>query len=342
MSRPILVTGATGFLGRHVLLANAAGEYPHPVVALVRHPEEWASSDWVSGAGAVETVTGSVLEPQRWVGALPPLGGIVHLAALVRHSRFAPEEMLRTNVEGTLAMVRLAARHGCRLVVASTTGTVGCFRSPDERADEKSPFCERAIARWPYYGSKLEVERRGRELATALSVELVLMRPPVLLGPGDHRFRSTGNVLKALQRRLPFLVRGGMHFADVRDAAAAFLAAIERTTVQPVYHLPGHESSVEDFFALVEEVSGVPRPRFVLPPPLARTAATIVEGGGTRLAGRPLHLLPDPVVVEMASRYWGARSLYAEQELGYRSRDPRETLRDTVAWLREQHPSLRE
>ena len=68
---------------------------------------------------------------------------------------------------------------------------------------------------------------------------------------------------------------------------------------------------------------------------------TPLVGAGRDLRGEPLHVLPDPVVVEMAAHYWGVRSLYAAEDLGYKSRDPRETLRDTVDWLRANHDALR-
>ena len=115
--------------------------------------------------------------------------------------------------------------HRCRLVLVSTSGTVGCSRDPESRPDEEAPWCESTVARWPYYRSKLEAERPARALAEALGVELVVLRPPALLGPGDHRFRSTSSVLRALRRRLPFVVRGGMHFADIRDAARALASS---------------------------------------------------------------------------------------------------------------------
>jgi len=337
--RPLLITGATGFVGRHVLEAGAGVGWP--AIALVRDAQLWSSYDWTAGLGDVSLATGDVSEPQAWREGLPPLGGIAHLAAVVRHSRHAPDDMLETNVQGTLAMVRLAAAHGCRLVVVSTSGTVGCFRDPDAFADETAPFCEATVSRWPYYRSKIRMEREARALADELGVELVFLRPPILLGPGDHRYRSTSNVLKALRRKLPFIIGGGMHFADVRDAARALIVALERPDVRPVYHLEGTMCELEHFFEMLEEVSGVPRPRFVLPYRPAWWLASAVHRLGVLATGEPPHLLPDPVVVEMAAHYWGARSLHAGSDLGYKPRDPRETLRDTVAWLREHHEAFR-
>ncbi len=338
MARPFLVTGASGFVGRHLLQARA----PHTAaVALVRNPLAWAEQDWSADLEHVELVQGSVTETASWADQLPPLAGIFHLAALVRHSRRDTEEIYATNVEGSLNMVRLAAVHQCRVVMLSTSGTVGCFRCPDAAADENAAFCEEVVARWPYYHSKIVAEKSVRRLADSLRVELVFIRPPMLLGPEDHRFRSTSNVLLMLRGRLPFLIHGGIHFVDVRDAVQAILHAMALPHARPIYHLDGTCSSIEDFFGMIEEASGVRAPRWVLPLGLARLLAAADESVGMRVRGEPLHLFPDPVVVEMASHYWGTKSLYAESELGYKSRDPRRTLRDTVDWLRTHHECFR-
>ena len=340
---PFLVTGATGFLGRHLLTALNAASESYRALALVRDGDTWNNYDWTQSLHRVETLRGSVTETAGWTSdeRLDGLSGIFHLAALVRHSRVNPAEMYRTNVDGTLNMVRLAADHNCRMIFVSTTGTVACFRSKDSKADENSPYCESEVSSWPYYHSKIEAERRAMQLAEELGVQLVVIRPPVLLGPGDHRFRSTGNILRFLQGKLPFLIRGGIHFADVRDATKALLRAMILTEApRPVYHLTGTACSIEKFFKMVEEASGVRSPRWILPFRPAWLAAAALHRLGILLNGSPLRMLPDPVVIEMASRYWDAKSLYAERQLGYVSREANRTIADTVDWLRKNHESL--
>ena len=233
-------------------------------------------------------------------------------------------------VEGTLAVVRLAAEERCRLVVASTSGTVGCTRERGPRADEDAPFATSVVGGWPYYAAKIEMEQRARALATELGVELVFVRPPILLGPGDHRLRSTRNVWKFLHGKMPFLIRGGMAFADVRDAARALVRATDHPDPRPVYHLDGTECEVTEFFAMLEEISGVRATRLVLPFRAAWLVARALER---------FHLVPDPVVVEMAAHWWGLRSLHSAEDLDWKPRNPRETLRDTVEWLRCFGPS---
>lgn len=330
-----LVTGASGFLGRHLLEAIGSSRTPHPVIALVRDEAAWNAMPWTRALPQVATLTGSVGDPSPWAGAarLDGLGGIFHLAGLVRHSRRDAAQVLETNVRGTLNLVRLAAARRCRLLFVSTSGTVGCFPRPGESADEESPYCEQTVARWPYYRSKIAAERQARRLAAELGVELVILRPPVLLGPGDHRFRSSGHVLRLLRGGVPFVIRGGMHFADVRDVAQALIRAMERVEPRPVYHLPGTVCGIPEFYESVARLAGRRPPRIVLPYRLAWLLAAT-----TRLVG--FAGLPEPDLIEMASHHWSIVSRYAHTELGYQSRPGDETIADTIAWLRTHHPEL--
>lgn len=332
MSRKVLVTGASGFLGRHVLgalRADPAG--PWEPLALVRDRMTWDGTRWQQELGPVPAVEGELVDTASWEAhpSLEGLGGIVHLAAMVQHSRKSPEEMVRTNIEGTLSMVRLAEKHRCRLVFVSTSGTVGCFRHPDESADESAPFCLETVKAWPYYRSKIEAEQAARALADALGVELVILRPPVILGPLDHRYRSTNHVARVLKGKVPFLLEGGMHFADVRDVASALVRTLAIAHPRPVYNLPGTQSSLADFFRMVAALAGVSLPKRKVPNRLVWVLAKLNQA----LGARALHVLPDPVVIEMAGHHWGLRSAHAATDLGYEPRPAAETIRDTIAWL---------
>ncbi len=337
-----LVTGATGFLGRQVISALHGNHPQAKALNLVRSVATWRGYDWTTPFDRVDLISGSVTKPDGWFDdpRLDGINGILHLAALVRHSRNEPYDIYETNVEGTLNMVRLAARKKCRMIFVSTSGTVGCFKSPKAWADENSAYCEQEVADWPYYHSKILAERQARQLAKDLGVELVIIRPPVMLGPGDHRFRSTGHIIKHILRKLPFLLHGGIHFTDIRDASTAILSAMQHPRPRPIYHLEGTACGVVQFFDMIEQVSGIPRPSPVLPFHPAWVLALIDERVGIITKGEALHLLPDPVVVEMASRYWDVRSLWAEDELGYVARDGLTTLRDTVGWLKDNHPEV--
>lgn len=337
-SKPtFLVTGATGFLGRHVLEALPRILPDAEAVALVRDVSQWEALDWQRADRPIAAIAGRFDQPDAWKEdpRLGTLAGIFHLAGEVKHTRRDTEEMRRINVEGTLAMVRLAAAKKCRMVFVSTSGTVSCFKEQAGAADESAPFCDETVGTWPYYASKIEAEREARKLADELGVDLVIVRPPVLLGPGDHRFRSTNNVMRVLKRKLPFILGGGMHFVDIRDVSDAMVRAMVHRSPRPVYHFRGEATTLDGFFRLVAKEAGYEPSWVTLPKPVSLTLARLNLALGGKLS-----VLPDPVVVEMGSHFWDVKSTFAEEELQFRNRPPAETLRDTIAWLREHHPIL--
>jgi nucleoside-diphosphate-sugar epimerase len=333
-----LITGATGFLGRHILksLRRAA---PHArIVILARDSASWERQSWRSEVGDVEVIAGSLIRIDDWKNdpRIAQLDGIFHLAAIVRHSRSHPEEMIRTNVDGTLSMVRLAAEKKCRLLFTSTAGTVAGSLKSEDAADEDAPFADDLVGKWPYYASKIRAEREAHALAQRLGVEMIVFRPPVMLGPEDHRFRSTAHLLRILRRKLPFILEGEMHFVDVRDAADAMVRAILHPAPKLVYHLVGTRSTLDEFFRMASKEAGTEAKWRILPTRFLLYLARLNEKSGIRL-----HVIPDPVVIEMASHHWGLASRHAEADLGYRSRAPQETLRDTIKWMRENNSELR-
>lgn len=335
----ILVTGATGFLGRHVLEFVARERKDIQPLALVRDPANWKQNEWTQPLKNVELVSGSILDTKKWEHdpRLEGLTGIFHFAAVIRHTRKDVADIFHTNIDGLLAMIRVAKKLKARVVFVSTSGTVGCFDSPKEWADEESPYCVETVKGWPYYKSKIEAEVKARKLAAELGVEFVIIRPPVLLGPGDHRHRATAHIQRMLEGKLPFILKGGMHFVDIRDAVPALLKAMEIKHPKPIYHLTGTECSIPEFFKMAADVAGIAAPRLKMPPYLARTLAAASSQIEALLPKKPAKpLLPDPVVFEMAAKYWGSRSRYAEQDLDYHSRDPKETMKDTVNWVKKQ------
>jgi nucleoside-diphosphate-sugar epimerase len=251
------------------------------------------------------------------------------MAAEVRHSRKDIEQTYHANVEGTRHAVRLAAKQGARLVFISTSGTVGCFPTRGQSADESAPSCEQTVRRWPYYHSKIESERAATALAQELGVELVIVRIPVLLGPDDFGGRSTGHVARFMRGKLPFLVRGGIQIVDVRDVAQALATLTTIESPEPVYHLGGFAGSTAEFFGACSDLVGRPVPPHV-PYRVAWGLAAAAEKAAEAVGKHSP--LPSPVVVEMAAHWWDVRSTRAAS-LGFSARALEQTLSDVVRWL---------
>ena len=323
------MTGAGGFLGRTLTQALFKGqEEPLHLYLLGRSPlKEGDGLSWVSGditEDLAETLTRHLGKNQGKINAIEDLDGIFHLAAQVSHSRKADPQIYRVNVEGTLNVIRLAAKARCRVIFVSTSGVVGCSQDSSFRPDEDAPYAESLIRRWPYYHSKMIAEQQARRLARELGVELVIVRPPVLLGPGDSLGRSTQVLRKLRDGELPVALKGGYHFVDVRDVAEALKALMFLKSVRSFYHLPGYSSSLRNFFSMAAEVARVHPPRWCLS---AKSLKWVKHALPRRWKGK----IPDPVLLEMGECHWGLSSKYSAKELGYRSRSAVRTLEDTLA-----------
>lgn len=319
-----VVTGATGFLGEHVCAELIARG--HVVRALAR-----TRSDHLADLGC-EVHRGDVLSAADLDKALPGAGAVFHLAGMVSRDPDDVRRMMRLHVDGTRAVLEAMARHGVkRMILASTSGTIAV--SKDEAIlDEDNGTVEELVAGWPYYTSKIYQERLAFDLGAKLGLEVVALNPSLLLGPGDRRLSSTGDVLRFLRGQIPSVPPGGINFVDVRDVAAAAATALERGRAGERYLLGGPNWTMKEFFGRLARVSKVRGPWLTLPSSLQRWGASALESV-YRWRGKEPPV--DRISVEMSEHYWWFDSGKASRELGFEARDPGLTLADTVAYLRQ-------
>ena len=323
----VLVTGATGFLGEHV--CRVLVEHGHAVRGLAR------SRSGVLAELGVEHVRGDVLDGPDLDRALDGVSAVFHLAGAVSRDPHDAQRMMRLHVDGTRRVLeRMHAARVGRMVLASTSGTIGV--SKDEQIlDETAPYAEDIVAGWPYYASKIYQERLAFEHAERLGIEVVAVNPSLLLGPGDRRLSSTGDVRKFLRRTIPIVPHGGINFVDARDAAAATVAALANGRAGERYLLGGPNWTMAEFFARLGRVAKVAPPRVKLPESFGRFqrwGASVVEELYRHRGKQPP---VDRISVEMSEHFWWIDSSKAERELGFVARDPQLTLVDTVAYLRQ-------
>lgn len=321
----ILITGGTGFLGTHIARQFLdAGETNLKVLAS-RVPE------WMKDAG-VKAVEGSVTNRDDVAKACKNVSAIFHLAGKVSRDNDDAASMNKIHLEGTRVLCEAAMEAGVStFILASSSGTIAV--SEDETVvDETFPQPIDLLARWAYYASKYYQERTALENFDGDGKRLVIMNPSLLLGPDDDRLSSTKPVLDFLGRRVPYCPSGGLNFVDVRDAAAAFIAALEKGGHQEKYLLGAENMTFAQFFGRLERLSGVSAPSLKVPKKLAVAGSTIISSVFKNWS-KPSPVMPNEV--EQAEHFWYFDSSKAIDELGFSPRDPQETLNDTISYLRE-------
>lgn len=329
MSKPtVLVTGATGFLGRHAVRALLESGYG--VRALCRSEAKDLERE------GVDVRRGDVLDIDSVKAALEGVDSVVHGAGAVSRNDDDSAWLMRVHVTGTRFVTGAAAQAGVRRVIhLSTSGTVAVGTDPDVVSHEDDPVPLSLIHRWPYYLSKWLAERAAHDALRLVGgdTELVVLNPSLVLGPGDARGSSTTDVKRFLNRELPIIPSGGFSFVDVRDVAAAITTSLTKGGAGERYLLGAINLTFADFCARLSQVSGVKGP--LVPIALPRFVSRLGVGLLERAAKSVGMTLPvSEVEADMASCFWYVDSRKAEDELDFKPRDPMQTLLDTVKDLR--------
>ncbi len=272
----LLLTGAAGFVGRAITPILAADGWE--VVPVTRR------------SGVQDAVIVPDIGPKTdWTGLLEGCRAVVHLAARVhvmREKRRDAEPLYReTNVEGTLALARAAAAQGVkRFIFVSTAKVYGEGRSrPYLETDTPKP-------REAYARSKLEAERGLAAIAVETGLEVVILRPPLVYGPGvKANFLS---LLRLVDRGWPLPlggIRNRRSLVSTVNLGSAIAAALSHPGA------PGQTFNVTDGEDLSTPVlirrmsSALGRPAILLPIPsfLIGTAMTLLgrHAAYRRLAG---------------------------------------------------------
>lgn len=322
--KTVLVTGATGFLGEH--LCRELVERGYKVRGLAR-----SRSALLVELG-VEMLRGDVQSGPELSQALAGVSAVFHLAGAVSRDLDDAQRLMRLHVDGTRRVLQEMQKAGVlRMVLASTSGTIGV--SKDEVIlDESAPYAEQLVSGWPYYASKIYQERLAFDLGPKLGLEVVAVNPSLLLGWGDRRLSSTGDVRKFIKGQVPILPEGGINFVDARDVAVATANALAQGRAGERYLMGGPNWTMKEFFEKLGRIAEVSPPRIKAPAKLMRWGASVVEELYRHRGKEPP---VDRISVEMAEHYWWIDSSKAEAELGFSSRDPLLTLHDTVAYLRQ-------
>lgn len=328
----VLVTGATGFVGsavvRRLLDRNAE------VRALVR-----ASSNRSNIAELpVDTVVGDLCDPESLERAVAGCDTLFHVAADYRLWAPRPEEIYRTNVEGTRNLLRAAKTAGVeRVVYTSSVATLG-FERDGSPANEETPVGLEDMT-GHYKRSKFLAEQDVSRFAREEEMPIVIVNPSTPIGARDIRPTPTGRIIvEAATKRMPAFVDTGLNIVHVDDVAEGHLLALERGRPGERYVLGGSDMTLADILAVVADLAGHPPPRIRLPHGMIMPIAHLAELWAKFRRGSEPFVTVDGL--KMARKRMFFTSAKAERDLGYKPRSPQAAIREAFDWFAE-HGYLR-
>ena len=321
----VLVTGATGFVGSHIL--RLLIEEGHEALALYRSERKLSLLDGLT----VEAVQGDLSDMAALERACAGCDAVIHTAAKADYWKDDDRDALwRVNVDGTRNVMSAAKAAGVRRVIFTSSASAIGIRPGTKEADESDAF-NLAPERFWYAHTKVKAEEVVAEFA-ADGLDVVTLNPTVIIGPGDINAISGSFILETA--RLQWLVpmsRGGLAVIDVRDVARAHVNALDRGRSGERYILNSANLSYRQWFGLIAAACDVRAPLFALPDwtlePTARLiellralgAQTPMDANQTRLGGTHV--------------YFDGRKAYAE--LFTPAIDISTSLRETFKWYQQ-------
>lgn len=319
------VTGATGFLGSHV--ARVLAEQGAKLRLLVR-----STSDLRNLADLdAERVTGDLRDIGSFEKAMVGCEALFHVAADYRLWVRDPEQMYRSNVEGTRSLLEAARKQGVRRVVyTSSVATMG-FSSNGRLADENSPVTLAEMI-GPYKRSKFMAEQVAFEAARS-GQDVVVVNPTTPVGERDLKPTPSGRiVVDFLKRKFPAYVDTGLNLVDATECARGHVQALEKGRAGERYILGGENLTLKEILDRLGAIAGLPSPRVKVPYIFALATGVVDETVTGRILGREPRATID--AVRMGRKKMFITSAKAERELGWLTVPVDGALRRAVEWFR--------
>ncbi|MGD0500449.1 MAG: hopanoid-associated sugar epimerase [Bryobacteraceae bacterium] len=318
--KPVLVTGASGFLGWHV--ARVLLERGYPVRALVRPGSLVADLD-------VEIARGDLRDPASLQRAATGCGLVFHVAADYRLWAKDPSQLYGSNVEGTRNLLQAARKAGAERVVY--TSTVGCIGFPREDLGDENTPVGLADMTGHYKRSKFMAEQVALEFARG-GLPVVIVNPTAPIGDHDVKPTPTGQmVADFLHGDMPAFIDTGLNIIDVRDCAEGHLLACERGRDGQRYILGSENLTLAEIFRRLARIAGRKAPVVRLPHAVAWCAA-MCSTAWAEVTGKPPRVPLE--AVRMAKKKMWVTHEKARRELGFEPAPAEVALRRAVDWFR--------
>lgn len=317
--KPVLVTGATGFLGWHV--AQRLVESGERVRALVRPSSSVRELD-------VETATGDLRDPASLQRAVAGCRAVYHVAADYRLWAKDSNDLYRSNVDGTRNMLEAARQAGVERFVY--TSTVGCIGIPAAGIGNEETPVSLADMTGHYKRSKFLAEQVALEYAQS-GFPVYIVNPTAPVGDHDVKPTPTGKIIvDFLKGDMPAYVDTGLNLVDASDTARGHVLAAERGKPGERYILGGENMTLRQILEQLAQLSGKPAPKVRIPYAVAY-AAGVCSTAAAHLTGKEPRAPLEGV--RMARKKMWVSCDKAKRDLGFTAAPVEQALDRAIRWF---------
>ncbi len=320
----ILVTGATGFLGHHLIPALAQTGCPVRVLA-----RSTSDIGFLKHYDNIEVVLGDIQDRDSILAAMKDCEQVIHAGGLFRF--WGPRETFeQVNVQGTANMLEAAMRHGAqRFVYISTVAVVGI--PENGRVIDETYHCQPVDA---YQRSKFDAENMVRMFARSTKFPAVILRPGAFYGPWSH-YAWNRLFFEDPLRGLRIRIHGGRRLtfpAFVPDVARGIIAALNKGRPGETYNISGDPLTHNEANRIISKLAGISAFRFNCPASLMLWLASRLTDISARTGREPYY----PINLAKYVFYdWQVSSDKARAELDFTPTPFEEGAKQTVDWYRQ-------
>lgn len=326
----ILVTGANGHVGFNI--TKLLKDEGYNVRASVRDISDIEKTRHLEKLG-VQIVEADIMDPESLMTAVEDIDGVFQVAAVYKTwSKNPQKEIIEPSVIGGINVLKAAKEGGVKKVVFTSGNVAMGSDSSSEKIFTENDWNDNAKS--PYVVAKTQAEKNAWEFAKQNNLNMVSINPAAVIGPGFYRHTGSTEFFEEIMRnKIPGIFPLNLNYVDARDVAKAHLLAYKNKAAKGRYLISDEFFTLKEMLQLIKELE----PNIVIPKKEISLNQlkifSFFDCCGSVFTGK--RTLTLDMINETLGKHAKFSSQKAKNELGWKAMDIKQSIKDTVSWIKK-------